>query len=73
MKFLTSLCLSLLLLSSPLIAEQKVVLISGATSGVGLAAAKEFQKKGGKFLQVTEKRFPLNYNHSRMSILSVST
>jgi NAD(P)-dependent dehydrogenase (short-subunit alcohol dehydrogenase family) len=37
-----------LFLSSTLLAEQKVVLISGATRGIGLATAKKFQEKGWK-------------------------
>lgn len=47
MKFL-SLFLAFLFLSTEIIAEQKVVLISGATSGIGLATAKAFQEKGWK-------------------------
>lgn len=37
-----------LLVTFGLYAEQKVVLISGATSGIGLATAKAFQEKGWK-------------------------
>lgn len=37
-----------LLTTSSLFADQKVVLISGATSGIGLATAKAFQEKGWK-------------------------
>jgi NAD(P)-dependent dehydrogenase (short-subunit alcohol dehydrogenase family) len=38
----------ILFLTFNLFAEQKVVLISGASSGIGLAAAKAFQEKGWK-------------------------
>lgn len=37
-----------LLLATEAFAEQKVVLITGATGGIGLAAAKAFQEKGWK-------------------------
>ncbi len=37
-----------LFITSGLFAEQKVVLISGATSGIGLATAKAFREKGWK-------------------------
>ncbi len=37
-----------LCIASGLYSEQKVVLISGATSGIGLATAKAFQEKGWK-------------------------
>lgn len=37
-----------LLMTGGIFAEQKVVLISGATSGIGLATAKAFQEKGWK-------------------------
>ncbi|MFA6915973.1 MAG: SDR family oxidoreductase [Parachlamydiales bacterium] len=37
-----------LLISTALTAEQKVVLISGASKGIGLATAKEFHAKGWK-------------------------
>lgn len=37
-----------LLITFQIAAEQKVVLISGATSGIGLATAKAFQEKGWK-------------------------
>jgi len=39
---------ALLIVSSGLFADQKVVLISGATSGIGLATVKAFQEKGWK-------------------------
>lgn len=45
MKFLKLLFASLCV-ASGLCAEQKVVLISGATSGIGLATVKAFQEKG---------------------------
>lgn len=47
MRFL-NLVFIFLLITSGLYAEQKVVLISGATSGIGLATAKTFQEKGWK-------------------------
>jgi len=47
MKFL-SLFLAFLFLNTEIIAEQKVVLISGATNGIGLATTKAFQEKGWK-------------------------
>lgn len=48
MKYLMGLFCSFLLLTGSLVAEQKVVLISGATGGIGLAATKAFQKEGWK-------------------------
>ena len=47
MQFL-NLFLVLLLMTTEIFAEQKVVLISGATSGIGLATTKAFQEKGWK-------------------------
>lgn len=47
MNFL-SVFLTFLFLTTEIIAEQKVVLISGATSGIGLATAKAFQERGWK-------------------------
>lgn len=47
MKFF-SLISVFLLFSSVSMAEQKVVLVSGASSGIGLATAKAFQEKGWK-------------------------
>jgi hypothetical protein len=37
---------SFLLVTTGIFAKQKVVLISGATSGIGLATTKAFQEKG---------------------------
>ena len=45
---LLNLLFSFLLMTAGVFAEQKVVLISGATSGIGLATAKAFQSKGWK-------------------------
>lgn len=47
MQFL-KLFFALLLITTGAFAEQKVVLISGATSGIGLATTKAFQEKGWK-------------------------
>jgi len=47
-KLLVSIFFAFLLVTSGLFAEQKVVLISGATSGIGLATVKAFQEKGWK-------------------------
>lgn len=47
MKFL-KLLFAFLFITSQIFSEQKVVLISGATSGIGLATAKAFQEKGWK-------------------------
>lgn len=45
---LLNLLFSFLMMTAGVFAEQKVVLISGATSGIGLATAKAFQSKGWK-------------------------
>lgn len=47
-----------LCLTVSLFAEQKVVLISGATSGIGLATAKAFQEKGWKVWAGYRQSFP---------------
>lgn len=47
-----------LLITSGLFAEQKVVLISGGTSGIGLATAKAFHEKGWKVWVGFRKHIP---------------
>ena len=62
MKYL-NLILAFLLVSTEIIAEQKVVLISGATSGIGLATAKAFQEKGWKVWVGYRKYVPDELKH----------
>jgi NADP-dependent 3-hydroxy acid dehydrogenase YdfG len=57
MKFLKPL-FAFLFVFAGLLAEQKVVLISGATSGIGLATAKAFQEKGWKVWAGFRQRIP---------------
>lgn len=58
-----SLFLGFLLLCTEINAEQKVVLISGATSGIGLSTAKAFQQRGWKVWAGYREKIPEELNH----------
>jgi len=53
----------LLLINSVLCAEQKVVIISGANSGIGLATTKAFQEKGWKVWAAFHKQISEELKH----------
>jgi NADP-dependent 3-hydroxy acid dehydrogenase YdfG len=51
MKWITKICMSLLMVAAfHVSAEQKVVVVSGATGGIGKATIKAFEQKGWKVL-----------------------
>lgn len=57
------LLLAFLCIASGVCAEQKVVLISGATRGIGLATAKAFQEKGWKVWAGYRQHIPDELKH----------
>ena len=57
------LLLTFLFINSNIVAHQKVVLISGATSGIGLAATKAFQEKGWKVWAGFRQHVPDELKH----------